>query len=98
MTKTENCIRTDLSYKKTPTIQVLVVPYFISLATSLIQPVGSLLVTPVSPEYAVDSSPTTSLSHLGIPFNMFCNLGESSSQTRLIARQTEKRKLEIKLR
>jgi hypothetical protein len=99
----ENHVRTVRSYKKTPTIQVPAVPDYISpflsqSATSSAN-IGASPLDPSSPDGLLAFSPSPSLSPLGSPFNIHSNLGESSSQPRLIqSPQNTTQKLQIKLK
>ena len=95
----ENSLRSVRSYKKTPTIQVPAVPNHISPFLSQSASIGASPLDSSSPNGFLHFSPTPSLSPLGSPFNMHFNLGESSSQPRLIQpprNPTQKRELKLK--
>jgi len=96
-------VRTVRSYKKTSTIQVPAVPDHISpfLLQSATRSanIGASPHDPLSPDGILAFSPSPSPSPLGSPFNMHFNLGESSSQPRLIQPpQNTTQKLEVKLK
>ena len=99
----ESKVRTIRSYKKTPTIQVPAVPDhispFLSQSATSSTALGASPLDPSSPDDLLALSPTSSLSPLGSPFNMHFNLGESSSQQRLIQPpQNAVQKLEAKFK